>query len=340
MRKVYWACAAAGLAALGLFQVAEYTCRHPEDLLTRCVIGAYHALAGRTAGARNDDEEGDIEIPDEPEPVAAGDPCPAAEELKPVPAQPCPQSTGRLPGKIVLDEGEEPPMAELRFPAQYDIEGIGKRLNGEVADEHQAPKTNPMEGLTGRAIKAVGNLFDRAKVGQPSSAMDFPPVEGRIIPAVSTEDTRQMPYCFDDDEPELLPMPYADETDEPPTKRIAPRIWNPFPPKGTEVGGADEPELNPNGNDCREDPAATLQLPGGPNSVRRAGKKAQPAAGREEESEPPPMDKKKSKRAEPPKTKRTFDESKLLPFAAPVKLDTMEFRPSDWGKNDVPVPPF
>lgn len=149
-----------------------------------------------------------------------------------------------------------------------------------------------------------------------------------------------MPYCTDDDDSVRPPMPYSDEAEITPRKPSPPRIWNPFPPKGTEVGGGDEPELNPNGNDCREDPSAMLQVPAGPSSTGCAGKKAPPAAGGEEPSELPPMDKKKSKRAEPPKTKRTFDESKLLPFAAPVKLDTMEFRPSDWGKNDVPLPPF
>jgi hypothetical protein len=46
------------------------------------------------------------------------------------------------------------------------------------------------------------------------------------------------------------------------------------------------------------------------------------------------------KRANPPKSRKSFDESKLLPFAAPIKLDTMEFRPSDWGKDDVALPPF
>ena len=89
MRKVYWGCAFAALTALGLFQAADYSRRHPEALLTRCVIGAYHAsvhvrplyhvgeyLAGRTAGPRTDDEEDSVEIPEEPEPVAVAEPGP------------------------------------------------------------------------------------------------------------------------------------------------------------------------------------------------------------------------------------------------------------------------
>jgi hypothetical protein len=60
----------------------------------------------------------------------------------------------------------------------------------------------------------------------------------------------------------------------------------------------------------------------------------------EEASERREPQNKKSRPIEGPKAKRFFDPAKLQPFAAPVKLDTMEFRPSDWGKHDVAVPPF
>jgi hypothetical protein len=109
-------------------------------------------------------------------------------------------------------------------------------------------------------------------------------------------------------------------------------------PKGTEVGG-DEKELSPIGNDCREDPSIPLQLPGCLNPKLRESKKV-PMSADEEASEPREPQNKKSRPIEGPRAKRFFDPAKLQPFAAPVKLDTMEFRPSDWGKHDVAVPPF
>jgi hypothetical protein len=159
-----------------------------------------------------------------------------------------------------------------------------------------------------------------------------------------TEAVRQMPYCKDDSNANARSMPYAEEQDAAPRKHETPKIWNSFPPKGTEVGGHEESELNPNGSDCREDPLAPLQIPGHIHPSRVEGSidvtPSGTESGGEEQAVPPMPEKKKSKRAEPPKAKRTLDESKLLPFAAPIKLDTMEFRPSDWGKNDRPMPPF
>jgi hypothetical protein len=150
-----------------------------------------------------------------------------------------------------------------------------------------------------------------------------------------------MSFCADDNDCSAPTMPYADEPDAAPRKRPEPRIWNPFPPKGTEVGGHEESELSPHGNDCREDAAASQQIPGCLNPVTKCPAPDKAAPSGEEQTEPSsPPEKKKAKRAEPPKSKRTLDESKLTPFAAPVQLDTMEFRPSDWGKNDVPLPPF
>jgi hypothetical protein len=60
----------------------------------------------------------------------------------------------------------------------------------------------------------------------------------------------------------------------------------------------------------------------------------------EEASERREPQNKKSRPIEGPRANRFFDPAKLQPFAAPVKLDTLEFRPSDWGKHDVAVPPF
>jgi hypothetical protein len=151
----------------------------------------------------------------------------------------------------------------------------------------------------------------------------------------SGEYARQMPYCAEDGDA-VHTMPLADDLEPTPRKKEPRRIWNPFPPKGTEVGGREEIELSPNGNDCREDPAKSMQLPGCLNPTCRESKKV-PSTDGEEPSELPEI---KSRNIEQSKPKKGFDESKLQPFAAPIKLDTMEFRPSDWGRRDVALPPF
>jgi hypothetical protein len=341
MRKLYWGCAAAGLAALGLLHAANYVWQHPETVVGRCLVWTYRAglnfgpicraglyLVDRVNARPEDPEEELAEIPEEPEPIAIEEPSSVEPAEDRAVSLLCDEERGRLPGKIVIEDPLEPPLADLPSVARYDVDGIGRRLDGEGADPCQKLDADQVQGLTGRAIKAIGKLFDRAKLGRDAT---------EIILAAGADDTRQMPFCSDDDENELLPMPYADDVNQPRSKTSAPRIWNPLPPKGTEVGDA---ELSPNGNDCREDPTAALQLPGCPSPACREKSSGKAEAGSEEASEPPPVEKKKSKRADPPTSKRTFDPSKLLPFAAPVKLDTMEFRPSDWGKDDVPLPPF
>jgi hypothetical protein len=330
MRKLYWGCAAAGLAVLGLFHAGNYASQHPDTVVGTCLVWTYRAglnfgpicraglyLVDRVNARPEDAEEELAEIPEEPEPITIEEPSSVEPAEDRAVSLLCDEERGRLPGKIVIEDPLEPPLADLPSVARYDGDGIGRRPDGDQ-----------VQGLTGRAIQAIGKLFDRAKFG---------PEATEIILAVGADDTRQMPYCSDDDEQELLPMPCADDANHPRSKTSAPRIWNPFPPKGTEVGGQ---ELNPNGSDCREDPAAAVQLPGCPSPACREKSSGKTEAGSEEASEPPPAEKKKSKRADPPASRRTFDPSKLLPFAAPVKLDTMEFRPSDWGKDDVALPPF
>lgn len=54
----------------------------------------------------------------------------------------------------------------------------------------------------------------------------------------------------------------------------------------------------------------------------------------------PPV-KKKSKRSEPDKVmKKSYDDARRYPDLMHPAIDTMEFRQSDWGRDDVPLPPF
>jgi len=315
MRKLYWGFAAAGLAAVGLLHGANYACRHPETIAGRCAIAMYHAgltlcplcragtyLVDRIGVSPEDPQDVLEEIPEDPEPVAVGEPSSAVPEEDHASGTLRDEDRGRLPGKIVIDDGDEPPIAQ---------------------PEHEiAPEPN------------LGRFLERFEVEWTSDERTNSEVTTAFWKTPAGP-VREMPCCADDDSPPT--MPYADEPAPTPRKSAPPRIWNPFPPKGTEVG---EPELNPNGNDCREDAAASVQIPGCPSPAPCNNSKATTEGGSEEASEPPPAEKKKSKRADPPASKRSFDASKLTPFAAPVKLDTMEFRPSDWGKDDVALPPF
>jgi hypothetical protein len=312
MRKLYWGCAALAVAAGGLvYGTAEYTYRHPDSLVGRCVTAAYRMtssfgpvfrtgayLVGTVAGATTASDADDeiCEIPDEPEPVVIAEPeeCPVEEHLTPVAAVADP-NRGRLPGKIVIDEGEEPPLAK-----DDDV----------------------LAGLTSRAVEAVSKQFSGVT---------------EIMQTSIVTEARKMPYCHDDDIQQRV-MPRVEEAEDLEVKPPANPIWNSFLPKGTEVGSNEESEPSHLSNDCREDPSAPLQIPGCPYP---AGKKCpKQDVGGEEPSEMPPV-KKKSKRAEPDKVmKKSYDDARRYPDLMHPAIDTMEFRPSDWGRDDVPLPPF
>ena len=328
MRMIYWSCAAAGLAALGLWFTASYATNHPDSVAACCIKGVCHAglsfFQGSIFNAGSEsisdcNADNAVEIPLDPEPVAdatiglplgndrvgkGGGYYGGGEFVMLQEAMRTPQNSqrGRLPGKIIIDDGEEPPLATPeRLTAEPNLDRFVQRIEAQWKSDDAAGGTN------------VTTAFWQT----------------------TTEYVRPMPYCDDDVPPVMLP---ADDPDLTPRKKEPPRIWFPFMPKGTEVGG-DEKELSPNGNDCREDPSIPFQLPGCLNPKIRESKKV-PMSGGEESSEPPEPQIKKSRNIEGPQKRRFFDPAKLQPFADPVKLDTMEFRPSDWGKRDVAVPPF
>lgn len=312
MRKFTWSCAAVAVAAGGFtFGTAEYTRRHPESLVGRCVTAAVRmtssfgpvfrtggylvgTLANATTGNSVDEEI--CEIPDDPEPIVIAEPevCPVKEPLAPVTAFADP-NRGRLPGKIVIDEGDEPPLAK------------GDDL---------------LAGLTDRAVEALGKQLGGMT---------------EIVQTSITTESRWMPYCLDEDNPPRI-MPRADDAEDLEVKPPANPIWNSFLPKGTEVGGNEESEPRQLSNDCREDPSASLQIPGCPYPASQKCPKQD--TGGEEPSEMPPV-KKKSKRSEPDKVmKKSYDDARRYPDLMHPAIDTMEFRQSDWGRDDVPLPPF
>jgi len=369
MRKLYWGCAVAGLAALGVFKTADLARHHPETSLGRWVVGVYRAAANfsalcdagmylvhRTHEGAVDIEEVLDEVPEEPEPAGTGEPAPveSPEQCPDLPAA----EHGQLPGKIVIEEGDELPkaadwrwrpgdlLAEALENGEYRLDRMEIELGSRAWAQSilDAQDVRPQPNLDRMVERLVTQQFiedTRGNEFEPTYRLELRAMnlasaaeaDRNSRESVEEESIRQMPYCDENSEPRAMPSPH--EPAPAPRKQAPPRIWNPFPPKGTEVG---EPELSPNGNDCREDTSTSLQIPGCVGTPRSDCTKE--TAGGEEESEPPPTEKKESKRAEPPPAKHLLDASKLLPFAAPVKVDTMEFRPTDWGKDDVPLPPI
>jgi hypothetical protein len=320
MRKRYWLCAI-GLVALGLIHAAsEYTFRHPDTALGRSVVGAYqismhfgplyhagtHLFAHASSASSDSFAEDELsEIPDEPEPVALAEAEPSTEnaELQPADVVSDP-NRGRLPGKIIIDEGEEPPMAGYkdRLSPEPNLERIVERMEIQwhKDDEAAGLKCDPLVPVQGTADATM----------------------------------RQMPMC-EDDEPQTRAMPFAEQQEETVIRRAIFKVWNPFPPRGTEVGGEEESELNSPGNNLRENPSGSLEHPGCPAGTA-CPKKEAPTG--EEPSEFVPE--RKSKNSKKTESRKFLEDPKILPSAGRPQVDTMEFRPSDWGKDDVPLPPF
>jgi hypothetical protein len=291
---LYWGCAAAGFVVLGLWMTAGYALHHPDSVAACCFKGVYHAGLGLCsssilragAGSMSGcDEDEVVEIPLDPEPVdeirllVNGCDLDKTADVATQTASLESERRGRLPGKIIIDDGEEPPLASLdRLASEPNLDRFVAKIEAQWKSDDAADGTN------------VTAAFWQT----------------------TTEYVRPMPYCQDDDR---SGMPPAADPDLAPRKKEPPRIWFPFMPKGTEVGG-DEKELSPNGNDCREDPSIPLQLPGCLNPKLRESKKV-PMSVEEGASKPQEPQNKQSRPIEGPKAKRFFDPAKLQPFAAP-----------------------
>jgi hypothetical protein len=287
MRKLFLACAAAGFVAVGLLKIAVYAEQNPRSLIGRCINGVYFAGIGIgpaltmntvSGPLSSGDMEEAIEIPADPEPIAdvydpiqkraddtikeyygynGAKPKVTAELSYPetnarVTAEvfyPEKNNRGRLPGKIVIDDGEALPINKP--------DGL-------------APEPN--------LDKFVTQIEAKWKSDDAGPGLEVT----RAFWQTTGEYVRPMPYCTDDDSSPV--MPPADEPEPTPRKKEPRRIWFPFMPRGTEVGG--ERELSPNGNDCREDPSAPLQVPGFLTPAMRDSKKL-PVGPEKEASETP-----------------------------------------------------
>jgi hypothetical protein len=330
MRKLIWGCTALVVASGGFYLAAEFAARHPESVVehsavvacgvTTCagpVLRATEALLGlRNSGNGVDEEDRELvldDIPADPEPVSVQE-AEGSIGAEPVAAaQPAAIDTtqGRLPGRLIIADSQEPTLAAkdtLASPPQdYDLEAIAKRLDGEVLPE-EAP--------------AHASLPERT------------------------------PHCTDEDRAPSV-MPYAQD-EEKPEIGFWRGLWKALVSRSETVGGQEDCEPPPLNRppDCREDPTYPHQCPGCPHSDCREPRvcpycgKSAPA---DEEVQEVPQPKKPARQPNKATPKGLWDIFESVPIERPSDVwrekgrpgvDTMEFRPSDWGKDDVPLPPF
>jgi hypothetical protein len=343
MRKLFWGCAAAGLAlAGGLFGVAHYAVENPDSHLGRCVrevadlsmaINPVTGLApiladqiGRGSPApqgAEDAQEGEVAcaegVPAEPVPVAEdGDLKPPAEAAEPA------EKTPEVPLPGVIEVSPEPPQAD------------------------EAPVTTIPEEQTAPAGVGVTQTEEPGTFQVPNAEG-----EGVAIPAGCP---RSMPYCGDEEECEELPMPA--ECAEGEGKAGGPSLmsfWAGFfkgacgwacPCRG-EAGKDQEPSFwmrliqgacdsaagegeaeqpgchQGSHSPCPACPYTGRSCPSCPSAGSCAPLKGDPAGGEEPSEEGTPKKKRKCAEDDPCPTH--------------PEVDTMEFRPSDGNLYDYGV---
>jgi hypothetical protein len=188
MRKLFWTCLTCGvLLAGGVISTASFAVRHPESVIGRVLHGASYvaAIVNPVSGltplakhARDTDatveeqsvEQGETEAW-QPDPVAVpDDPIPVGDDLN---------GKAPEPGPIVVANSGSP--------------AITIREEDKVATPipEYAPEANSLPIPTGRT--------EPAGAIRPTSA-ECPAAESATAPQV-------MPYCHDEQEYELLPMP-------------------------------------------------------------------------------------------------------------------------------------
>jgi hypothetical protein len=259
MRKLFLSCAALGFAAVGLLKTATYVDQNPHSFLGRCISGVYFACIGIGPAMTMNTGSGPLSSGDMDEPFEIpADPEPIAEASNPVPLG---QDGDAKGGLWVLSGacwqlptgGQAVPIDEQTFLAGVRTGRVPGKI---VIEDNDAWPINPP-----RALAPEPNLDRFVTRIEAKWKSDDAGVGSEVTTALwrsTGEYVRQMPYCTDEDEAPV--MPTADEPEPMPRKKEPRRIWFPFMPPGTEVGG--EKELSPNGNDCREDPSAPVQIPG------------------------------------------------------------------------------
>jgi hypothetical protein len=212
MRKWFWCCAVAGVAAAGAYTAMYYAYGHPDSTIGRGVGVAMQSWSGftpltaeREAGG---DEVAEGFVPDEPRPVTGTPILELSPEttLSAVLDMPTPK---RLSGgsPIVIEENPE-----LTPPSTVDLAGLGKDENTEgvtevayfpkvmpFAPEDSAP-TTPMPPAKDYEANEVGRP-DTDSAGQtftPQSFLEFW-IDVFVQPvAPAKQEPGDVPNCVED----------------------------------------------------------------------------------------------------------------------------------------------
>jgi hypothetical protein len=333
MRKVFWCCAATAVAWAGVaYLSADYACRHPFSLLGRSIVLAYNVgMSGgeifrvtsdvitRARQAVADDPSKPYEehslscVPPDPMPVHEQNaaPCPATPKEDVIDT-----TQGRLPGKIVINEEQEPPAAIIAAapivpPADVDpfvVPPISAPLvQGMIDDDHRT---------------------------MPYCSDDDPPPPEIMPPCMDDNETKEHGSCWTDFWSWFFPMADA-ETTTTGGNEDSEMIKDYY---GVSSGHARVPAL-------QEDPSIDTQYPGCPHSdchervVCPYTGKSYPVDNVMPTPEKPKQKKKKQK-PEPKHSSNTTQDYRWWWGPIHPELDTMEFRPTDWKQDDVQLPPF
>ena len=318
MRKVFWCCAAAVVAAAGMFYwSADQALRRPHSFFGRCVLGAYRVAEYTPISQFGTAMTGAVAQVNR----CKTTPCPAAK-AEPVADPTMPPAELSLPvfPDELLDAGEQ-----ARLPGKF------------VIDEDEEPQGAPKDAATGHDMPVADKpCQDRpAWLGEIFGLRVEPDAAG--VAEECEEVSHNMPKIVDEEQgPAPTTMPYAKDGAEEDACQGFLSFWSSlFEGKSDEAG--DQEECAPqDANDptrCQEDPAYHHQYPGCPYSgaCPYTGKcysptYTTPKPNAEEESEDPSP---KSKPSEPVKPPRSDDDGLSQP-----KLDTTEFRPSDRSPDE------
>lgn len=314
-RKLFWCCAALAVAAAGAgYLAAGHAHRNPESCLGRAVIAVYqsvsnrnplHAL-GEAAGGHTSqvaqvmtggpcDEPGRVSCAALEFQVTDGRPTSAR-----LPEGACPVidlGQCRLPGRIIINEEEEPRRtAAVTPPEMFHLTGAAVELlplPTLVGDETVGEP--PLYRFEGDAIRIMPRAADDARALMPRAADDAPGQGGDI-----------------------------------------PELWKQYLRKAVEAESSQEEQSEPRKPgqppDLRENPDHHLDYPGCPNlgdphrnTCPYTGRSAAPTPKQEEKP-------RKSESAEPQAQREPptwFGIRKSQRRFPQPEADTTEFRPSD-----------
>jgi hypothetical protein len=290
--------------AVSAYTAGRYACNHTDSTLARWLHTADAAMTEGVAPALGEDGHGSSSVA-----LAPADPVPA--EIAPAGCPPVIKiedrlGKNRLPGKIVIDEQEE--------PGKTGADNTTAKEPCEVPPEVRA------------LMKGLQRLEEAQKLGV-EECMPTGPI---------------MPYC-EDEEPELATvMPHAEDAPAETTTHwtFFGSILDFF---RTPSAGATESCEPPAGHapDCQEDPAYHHQYPGCPyNGPCPKSSNVTPPAKSKKNAAPFGDELQESS----PESKTNFDAKKLIKKGIgperKSKVDTTECRPSDIAFGLIGLRPF